>query len=59
MKHLRPVSGARAAKAATWQDILCEIINFVGTVFGALGANSPGLNVALDKCDPTTNGSPE
>jgi hypothetical protein len=54
MKHLRTVSKHRTAPAATWQDTLCAVINFVGVVFGSFGAASPFLNILLDKCDPTT-----
>lgn len=42
------------AKAATWQDIACTIINFFGTIIESIGGSSPFLNVVLDKCDPTT-----
>ena len=54
MKHLRTVTKNHTAKAATWQDTVCVVVNFIGVLFGSFGAASPGLNVLLDKCDPTT-----
>jgi hypothetical protein len=54
MNHLRTVTKTTPAKANTAQDIACVVINFIGTLFEAFGAQSPFLNVILDKCDPTT-----
>jgi hypothetical protein len=54
MKHLRPMTKNATPKADVFQDTICIVINFIGTLFDAFGATSPFLNVLLDKCDPTT-----
>lgn len=54
MKHIRDVSKKGPSKAALWQDIACSITFLFSDVVTAKGGTSPLLDVAFNKCNPTT-----
>jgi len=51
MKHLRSLSKHTPARAALWQDIVCNINAFLVDFLAAFGGSSPFLNFIADKCD--------
>ncbi|MBI5092655.1 MAG: hypothetical protein HZB26_09470 [Candidatus Hydrogenedentes bacterium] len=54
MKHISGISKKGPSKAAIWQDIVCSVTFLFSDVVSAKGGASPFLDVAFNKCNPTT-----
>ncbi len=52
MKHIRQVSKGSPAKAAVWQDVLCQLAGVVVGLLGAKGGSVPFLTYLDEKCQP-------
>ena len=55
MKHLRSISTTTPARAAVWQDAVCNVANFFAAFLGAFGGSSPFLNFVAGKCEIPEN----
>jgi hypothetical protein len=52
MKHIKIVSKRAPAKAAVWQEVLCEVAGVVVGLLGAKGGSVPFLTYLDEKCEP-------
>ena len=52
MKHIKQVSRRVPAKAAVWQDILCEVAGVVVGLLDSKGGSVPFLTYLDEKCQP-------
>lgn len=52
MKHIRHVTKRGPAKAAVWQDVLCEVAGVVVGLLESKGGSVPFLTYLDEKCQP-------
>ena len=54
MKHVKQISQRMPVRAASWQDLTCQIVKFVDDVLGTKGGNIPILDYLRVKCNIPT-----
>ncbi|GMV94618.1 MAG: hypothetical protein KJ060_03590 [Candidatus Hydrogenedentes bacterium] len=52
MKHIKRVTKGTPAKAAVWQDVLCEVAGVVVGLLESKGGSVPFLTYLDEKCEP-------
>lgn len=52
MKHLKRITKATPARAAVWQDLLCELATAAVSLLTIKGGGVPILTYIDEKCQP-------